>query len=72
MTLILTKKHFNVTPQKWLIAKTLELAYYQLMEKKEKPKDIYLEVGFEDLSHFSFSFKKKYGISPTQLKPTLE
>ncbi|SMC96570.1 helix-turn-helix domain-containing protein [Chryseobacterium sp. YR221] len=65
------KRHFNNTPQKWLIAKRLELAYYQLSEKNRKPKDVFLEVGFEDLSHFSFAFKKKYGISPTQLKPGL-
>lgn len=61
------KKHFNTTPQKWLIYKRLELAYYQLAEKKKKPIDVYLEVGFEDLSHFSFAFKKQYGVSPTQL-----
>lgn len=61
------KKHFNTTPQKWLTHKRLELAYYQLSEKKKKPIDIYLEVGFEDLSHFSFAFKKQFGLSPTQL-----
>lgn len=61
------KKLFNTTPQKWLTDKRLELAYYQLAEKKKKPKEIYLEVGFENLSHFSFTFKKKYGISPNQL-----
>lgn len=61
------KKHFNTTPQKWLTHKRLELAYYQLVEKKKKPIDVYLEVGFEDLSHFSFAFKKQYGFSPTQL-----
>jgi len=61
------KKLFNTTPQKWLTDKRLELAYYQLAEKKKKPTEIYLEVGFEDLSHFSFIFKKKYGVSPNQL-----
>lgn len=61
------KKHFNITPQKWLIEKRLQLAYYQLSEKKKKPTEVYLEVGFEDLSHFSFAFKKKYGVAPTQL-----
>lgn len=61
------KKHFNITPQKWLIEKRLQLAYYQLSEKRKKPTEVYLEVGFEDLSHFSFAFKKKYGIAPTQL-----
>lgn len=61
------KKLFNTTPQKWLTDKRLELAYYQLSEKRKKPTEVYLEVGFEDLSHFSFIFKKKYGISPNQL-----
>lgn len=61
------KRIFNTTPQKWLIEKRLELAYYQLAEKKRKPAEVYLEAGFEDLSHFSFIFKKKYGVSPNQL-----
>ena len=61
------KKLFNTTPQKWLVDKRLELAHYQLLEKRKKPTEVYLEVGFEDLSHFSFSFKKKYGLSPVQL-----
>jgi len=62
------KKFFNVTPQKWLTEKRLELAYYQLTAKKKKPTEVYLETGFEDLSHFSFAFKKKYGIAPSQLR----
>jgi len=61
------RKLFNISPQKWLTDKRLELAYYHLAEKKKKPTEVYLEVGFEDLSHFSFVFKKKYGISPNQL-----
>jgi AraC-like DNA-binding protein len=61
------KKQFNSTPQKWLTEKRLALAYYQLSEKKKKPTEVYLEVGFEDLSHFSFAFKKKYGLSPTHI-----
>jgi AraC-like DNA-binding protein len=64
------KKLFKTTPQKWLTDKRLELAYYQLAEKKKKLTEVYLEVGFEDLSHFSFIFKKKYGISPNQLPLT--
>lgn len=61
------KKLFNTTPQRWLTDKRLELAYYQLLEKRKKPTEVYLEVGFEDLSHFSFTFKKKYGVSPNQI-----
>lgn len=62
------KKLFNTTPQKWLTDKRLELAHYQLAEKQKKPIEVYLEVGFEDLSHFSFAFKKKYGVSPAHVR----
>jgi AraC-like DNA-binding protein len=36
-------------------------------QKNKKLSDIYLELGFEDLSHFSFAFKKLFGHSPSQL-----
>lgn len=61
------KKAFNTTPQKWLTKKRLELARYQLTKKNRKPIDIFYEVGFENLSHFSFAFKKQFGHSPTEL-----
>lgn len=61
------KKAFNTTPQKWIIKKRLELAHYQLSEKKRKPIEVYLETGFEDLSHFSFAFKKHFGYAPSEL-----
>ena len=65
------KKEYNTTPQKWIIQKRLELAHYQLSEKKRKPVDIYLETGFENLSHFSFAFKKHFGYAPTDLSATM-
>ncbi len=61
------KKAFNTTPQKWLTQKRLELAHYQLAEKKRKPVDVCYETGFENLSHFSFAFKKQFGYAPTSL-----
>lgn len=64
------KKAFNTTPQKWLTEKRLELAYYQLTKKSRKPIDVFYEVGFENLSHFSFAFKKQFGQSPTELTAT--
>lgn len=60
------KKAFNTTPQKWLTEKRLERAYYQLTNENKKPIDVYYEVGFENLSHFSYAFKKQFGHSPTQ------
>lgn len=61
------KKVFNTTPQKWLTQKRLELAYYQLTVKQRKPIEVFYEVGFENLSHFSYAFKKQYGYSPTEV-----
>jgi AraC family transcriptional regulator, exoenzyme S synthesis regulatory protein ExsA len=60
-------KLFNITPQRWLTKKRLELAHYQLAEKNRKPVDVYLETGFENLSHFSFAFKKQFGLTPSEL-----
>jgi AraC-like DNA-binding protein len=61
------KKKFSVTPQKWLTQKRLELAYYQLTQKKKSSSEVYLEAGFENLSHFSYAFKKQFGYSPTNI-----
>jgi AraC family transcriptional regulator, exoenzyme S synthesis regulatory protein ExsA len=61
------KKAFNSTPQKWLTQKRLELAHYHLIQQKSKPIDVCYEVGFENLSHFSFAFKKHFGYAPTTL-----
>ncbi|RIV18625.1 AraC family transcriptional regulator [Fibrisoma montanum] len=61
------KKVFYTSPQRWLTKKRLDLAHYQLTEKKKKPVDVYLEAGFENLSHFSFAFKKQFGYAPTSL-----
>jgi len=65
------EKAYNTTPAKWLQQKRLEEAYYLLKEKKQKTSDVYAEVGFEDLSHFSFVFKKHFGINPSQLNNRL-
>lgn len=59
------KKAFNTTPQKWLTQKRLELAHYELSEKRRKPVEICYEIGFENLSHFSYAFKKHFGYAPT-------
>ena len=61
------KKAFQLSPQRWLTQKRLALAHYQLAEKSRKPTELYLEVGFENLAHFSHAFKKQFGYSPTAL-----
>ncbi|TGE08139.1 AraC family transcriptional regulator [Hymenobacter fodinae] len=61
------KKAFQLSPQRWLTQKRLALAHYQLTEKRRKPTEFYLEVGFENLAHFSYAFKKQFGYPPTAL-----
>ncbi|MBT31094.1 MAG: hypothetical protein CMO01_15670 [Thalassobius sp.] len=39
----------------------------KLTTKKQKATEVYLSAGFENLSHFSFAFKKKFGYSPRAL-----
>ncbi|KAA2243872.1 helix-turn-helix transcriptional regulator [Chitinophaga agrisoli] len=58
---------FSDTPNRWLTQRRLQEAYFLLDKKGAKPSEIYLDLGFENLSHFSFAFKKKYGIAPTEL-----
>lgn len=61
------EKIFHTSPSRWLQQKRLQEAYYLIKEKGRKTSDVYLEVGFEDLSHFSFAFKKAFGIAPSML-----
>ena len=58
---------FSTTPEKWLQKQRLEQAHFLITQKNKRPSEIYLELGFETLSHFSFAFKKQFGITPTEL-----
>jgi len=61
------QKVSNLSPQKWLIKKRLEIAYIKLKEEGKKVQDVSVEVGFKNPSHFSTAFKKQYGIPPTEV-----
>jgi AraC-like DNA-binding protein len=63
------EKSFQTSPGKWLTQKRLELAHYQIFEKNLSPSAVYLDTGFENLSHFSFAFKKRFGYNPTAAGP---
>lgn len=60
-------KAFNTTPKQWLKEKRLEEAYYLIRHRDKKPSDIYLELGFENLSHFYYSFKQKFGMTTSEI-----
>lgn len=58
---------FHNSPSRWLQQRRLQEAHYLIKEQRKAPSDVYLELGFEDLSHFSFAFKKMYGVAPSKL-----
>jgi AraC-like DNA-binding protein len=57
-------KIYGATPQRWLTMRRLKLAHYLLSQGELKPVEIYKETGFENLSHFSYAFKKQFGYAP--------
>lgn len=61
------QKVFAASPGQWLQQKRLSEAYYLIRQKGLKPSEVYLDVGFENLSHFSYSFKKAYGVAPSMV-----
>ncbi len=60
------KKISSLSPQKWLIEKRLKVAYDKIRNENKKVSDVYLEVGFKNLSHFSSAFKKQFGYAPSK------
>lgn len=62
------KSIFKDNPSRWLVRKRLQEAYFLMQNQGRKPSDLYLELGFESLSHFSVAFKKEFGTVPSSLK----
>lgn len=62
------EKIFHSSPHKWILKKRLDEAYFLMKEKQQSPSEIYVDLGFEDLSHFSFAFKKQFGFSPKKIE----
>ena len=60
-------KEYNTSPGKWLQEKRLLKAKELLLEGNLKPSDIYLDLGYNNLSNFSIAFKNKFGKSPKEI-----
>lgn len=60
---------YGTPPRRWLRQKRLDHAFHLLKTTGKKPSEIYLECGFEDLAHFSKSFKQQFGLNPSELNP---
>jgi len=59
-------KIYMTSPNKWLLEKRMQRAARLLKEGERKASEIYLELGYENLSSFIQSFKQIHGITPKQ------
>ena len=59
---------FGTTPQKWLMDRRLERARVLLVSTSMNVTRICYETGFKDSAHFTRSFRRKYGISPSEAR----
>jgi len=62
------KELFNQTAFAYLADLRLELAKNDLLEGKKQATEIAFELGYYSLQHFSNAFKKKFGITPSQVR----
>ncbi|MBC9795199.1 helix-turn-helix domain-containing protein [Sinomicrobium weinanense] len=71
MSLSTFKRYFineyKVSPGKWLQEKRLQKAKVLLEQGHLKASDIYMEMGYNNLSNFSTAFKNKFGFSPKDI-----
>lgn len=59
------KKVSELSPEKWLVRRRLEAAQEMLRDKAKSVTDVYVEVGFKNMSHFSSAFKRQFGVAPS-------
>lgn len=62
------EKTYQTSPGKWLLEKRLQLAHQLLSTLSKTVGEVAFESGFENISHFSRAFRKRFGVSPTTLK----
>lgn len=58
---------FHAAPQRWLHQQRLAQAHFLIAQHQQPPAKAYLEVGFENLSHFSTAFKQRFGYTASHL-----
>jgi AraC family transcriptional regulator, transcriptional activator of the genes for pyochelin and ferripyochelin receptors len=62
------KEMFGTTVFGYLSDARLEIAKNDIMQRKKSISEIAMDLGYSSVQHFSLSFKKKYGYSPTKLE----
>ncbi|MCR5821063.1 MAG: AraC family transcriptional regulator [Bacteroidaceae bacterium] len=65
------KKVSDLSPERWLTDRRLRAAY-DLLKRGVRVTDCCFDVGFKNVSHFSAIFKKKFGVTPGQVRKSRE
>jgi AraC-like DNA-binding protein len=59
---------YQTSPINWFLEQRMKMAAGLLRQNKEKPGEIYHKLGYENHSGFSKSFRKFYGMSPSEFQ----
>jgi AraC family transcriptional regulator, exoenzyme S synthesis regulatory protein ExsA len=62
------EKIYEQSPNKWMLQKRMELAKNLLQHHNTKPSEVYYQVGYENHSSFSKSFKQTFGVTPKEFQ----
>jgi AraC-like DNA-binding protein len=62
------QKVYGITPGKWLLEQRLDHAMRLLKNSHKTISEATFESGFENVSHFSRSFKQRFGLAPSAVK----
>jgi len=65
------KKHFGISPLKYVIRKKMDKAKVLLKTTTLSIKEIGARTGFDDANHFSKTFRREIGYSPTEYRTNL-
>jgi AraC family transcriptional regulator, exoenzyme S synthesis regulatory protein ExsA len=62
------QKIYNTPPGLWLLEQRLNHALHLLRDRNRTISEAAFESGFENISHFSRSFKQRFGVTPSAFK----
>lgn len=62
------QKVYKTAPGKWLLEQRLNHALRLLSDRHKTVSETSFESGFESVSHFSRSFKKRFGVAPSAIR----
>jgi len=64
------KNAFNVSPKRYMLHKRIAFAKQRLLSEHKSIEEVAEQSGFCDIFHFSRTFKKETGLSPSQFRKT--